>query len=44
MVGKKCAERLLVYDLAAQQLDLRLADNVQGGLRFDTGHESPSVA
>jgi hypothetical protein len=44
MVGKKCAERLLVYDLAAQQLDLRLVDDVQGGLRFDTGHDSPSAA
>jgi hypothetical protein len=44
MVGKNCAERLLVDDLAAQQLDLRLVDDVQGGLRFDTGHESPSLA
>jgi hypothetical protein len=34
MVGKECAERLLVDDLVAQQLDLRLVDDVQGGIRL----------
>ena len=35
---------LLVDDLAAEQIDLRLADDVQCGFRFDAGHDSPSLA
>ena len=38
VVGQKRAERLLVDDLAAQQIDLGLVDDVQGGFRFDFSH------
>ena len=38
VVGQERGECLLVDDLAAQQIDLRLVDDVQGGFRFDFSH------